>query len=68
MTDIFGRVDERKVVRIGAMDYEPLEQVKRLTLDFKIDKRVQEEQLRMQEHQERQEASKKGACSKFQLN
>lgn len=46
----FLRVDERKVLRIGAMDYEPLEQVKRLTLDFKIEKRIQEEQLRMQEY------------------
>ena len=33
-------VDERKVLRIGAMDYEPLEQVKRLTLDYKLDKMI----------------------------
>ena len=28
-------VDERKVLRIGAMDYEPLEQVKRLEVLFR---------------------------------
>ena len=50
------------------MDYEPLEQVKKLTLDYKLEKRVQEEQIRMQERQERQEENKKGSCSKFQLN
>jgi hypothetical protein len=31
------------------MDYEPLEQVKKLTLDYKLEKRIKEEQIRMQE-------------------
>jgi hypothetical protein len=42
-------VDEKRIVRIGAMDYEPLELVKGLTLDFKLERRIEQEQNRMAE-------------------
>ena len=35
------------MVRIGSMEYEPLEAVKRVTLDFLVEKRVKQEQQRM---------------------
>ena len=40
----FGKADDfkKKIIRIGAMDYDPLEQVKTSTLDWKLEKRVQE--------------------------
>jgi hypothetical protein len=43
------------VLRIGAMDYEPLEQVKRLTLDYKLDRMISNMQQRMQEQQQQNE-------------
>ena len=45
------------------MDYEPLEQVKRLTLDYKLEKRIQAEQQRILEKQE----EGKGSVSKANL-
>ena len=42
-TNPFGQVDQMKklVLRIGAMEYEPLEQVKKSTLDWKLDLEIQ---------------------------
>ena len=32
---------KKRVLRIGAMEYEPLEQVKKSTLDWKLDLEIQ---------------------------
>ena len=44
MSDSFGKADvfKKKMLRIGAMDYEPLEQVKTSTLDWKLEKKILE--------------------------